>query len=328
MIRLTPEEVKERFGKFFYESFLTVVDIPKNIVEIAETFGYYPGSAEWTAINRCRAGGIIESYELYGKTSVIRARIGEAKVRFGPADHEQGGQALQAALLEGDRVRTKWIGIAGMSLSTCGSLPQAPGVIEAWYPAEDDLNVGGSKTGRVEIITPLYEKLSFGIDDTDDPAGGATFALILHARNEAAKIEGVEPLLVKFAQLFPKCPYKTTNCTSSFISFAVRPGLEDTLIDSIVGTVRSLTRSEDTGVAVLKGIGVPEKANALGWEAKRRMVSLDEAYALDGYDGIRLIAAGPGKKGLIGALAAIGLAEEKYASALENDKGLERIKGW
>lgn len=328
MIRLTPDEVRERFGRFFYESFHTVVDRSKNAIEIVETFGYYPGSAEWTAINRCRAGGIIEACELYGKTSVTHAKIGEAEVHFGPADREQGGQALKAALVEGDRVRTKWIGIAGMSLSTCGSLPQAPGVIEAWYPTEDDLNVGGNKTGQVEIITPLYEKLSFGIDDTDDPSGGATFALILNARNEADKIEGIEPLLVKFAQLFPKCPYKTTNCTSSFISFAVRPGLEDVLINIVVDIIKSQARSEDAGIAILKGIGVPEKLNAFGWEAKKRMVSLNEAYALDGCEGVRLISPGPGKKGLIGALAALGLSEEKYSSALENDRGLERITRW
>lgn len=328
MIRLTPEEVRQRFGKFYYESFLTIVDPAKNKIEIVETFGNYPGSAEWTAINRCRAGGIIESYEIYGRTSIIRARLGESPVHFGPADAEQGGQALQGALAEGDRVRTKWIGIAGMSLSTCGSLTQAPGVIEAWYPSEDDLNVGGSKTGRAEIITPLYEKICFGIDDTDDPAGGATFALIVNARNEAGKIAGVEPLMVKFAQLLPKCPYKTTNCTSSFISFAVRPGAAEKVIGTIVDIVRSQSRSDDAGIAVLRGIGVPEKLTAFGWEAKRRMLSLDEAYALDGAEGVELIPAGPGKKGLIGALAALGLSEEKYAAALEDDKGFELIKRW
>jgi tRNA(Ile2) C34 agmatinyltransferase TiaS len=210
----------------------------------------------------------------------------------------------------------------------CGSLPQAPGVIEAWYSTEGDLDVGGNKTGQVEIITPLYEKLSFGIDDTDDPSGGATFALILNARNEAAKIDGIEPLLVRFAQLLPKCPYKTTNCTSSFISFAVRPGLQDVLVKTVVDVITSQTRSEDAGIAVLKGVGVPERLNAFGWEAKRRMLSLDEAYALDGSDGVQLIPAGPGKKGLIGAPAALGLSEEKYSSALEDDKGLERIKRW
>lgn len=328
MIRLTPDEVRERFGKFFYELFLTLVDSSKGMVEIVEIFGYYPGSAEWTAINRCRAGGIVESYELYGKTAILHARLGEADVRFGPADSEQGGQALKAALVEGDRVRTKWIGIAGMSLSTCGSLPQAPGVIEAWYPSQDDLNVGGSKTGRVEIITPLYEKVSFGIDDTDNPEGGATFALILNARNEVAKIDGVEPLLVKFAQLFPKCPYKTTNCTSSFISFAVRPDAKQDLIDGIVGYVLEKTRSEDTGIAVIEGMGIPRELNAFGWEAKKRLVSLDEAYTLNGTGGLTIIDTGRGKKGVIGAIAALGLSEEKYAAALENDEGLKRITHW
>lgn len=328
MIRLTPDEVRERFGKFFYEEFLTVVDSAKNKIEVVEIFGYYPGSAEWTAANRCRAGGIIESCEIYGKTSIIRARIGEESVRFGSVDRERGGQALEGALIEGDTVRTKWAGIAGLSLSTSGSIPQAPGVIETWYPSSSDLDVGGNKTSRAEIITPMYEKISFGIDDTDNPEGGATFALILHARNEAAKIDGVKPLLVRFAQLFPKCPYKTTNCTSSFMSFAVRPAVREKLTGLIVDYVQSNTQSEDTGIAILRGIGVPQALNAFGWEAKKRMISLDEIDVFKNLDEIDIIDAQSGKKGIIGALAALGLSEEQYASALENDEGLKLIKRW
>lgn len=328
MIRLTPEEVRAKFGKFFYEQFITIVDPAKSKIEIVETFGCYPGSAEWTAINRCRAGGIIESCEIHGKTTITRGNLGEADVRFGPVDKDQGGQALQGAIVEGDRVRTKWMGIAGMSLSTSGSLPQAPGVIETWYPSEDDLRVGGSRTSRAEVITPLYEKISFGVDDTDDAEGGATFALIINARNEAQKIEGVEPLLVRFIQLFPKCPYKTTNCTSSFMSFAVRPGVEEKLINTIVNVIKTQTRSEDTGIALLKGIGVAQELTAFGWEAKKRMVSLDEAYALRETEKLQFIETCSGKKGLIGAVAALGLSEEKYAAALENDKALIHIRNW
>ncbi|MEN6466340.1 MAG: tRNA(Ile2) 2-agmatinylcytidine synthetase [Syntrophaceae bacterium] len=328
MIRLTPAEVRERFGQFFYEKFLTIVDPAKGKIEIVEIFGNASGSAEWTAINRCRAGGIVESCELLGKLSILRARLGEEDVRFGPADGDQGGQAIEGALVEGDRVRTKWAGIAGMSLSTSGSLPQAPGVIETWYPSEQDLLVGGNKTSHVQIVTPLYEKISIGIDDTDDPEGGATFALVVRAQREAVKLDGVEPLLIRFAQLWPRSPFKTTNCTSSLLTFAVRPGAAQAMVKLIVDMVKAQTRSKDTGIAILKGIGVPKELNAFGWEVKRRLVSLEEAKAFEGMEGLELIEPGPGKQGRIGALAALGLAEEKYAAALENDRGLKLINRW
>ena len=112
------------------------------------------------------------------------------------------------------------------------------------------------------------------------------------------------------------------------MSFAVLPGMADKVIDIIVDMVNSQSRSDDAAVAVLRGIGVPERLVAFGWDAKRRMISLDEAYALDGAEGVHLIPVGPGKRGLIGAIAALGLSEEKYAAALENDKGFELIKRW
>lgn len=328
MIRLTPAEVKERFGQFFYEKYLTVVDRAKGKIEIVEMFGNFTGSAEWTAINRCRAGGIVESCEIYGKASVLRARLGEEPVRFGSVDREQGGQALEGALVEGDRVRTKWIGIAGMSLATSGSMSQAPGVIETWYPTEGDLDVGGNKISRAELVTPLYEKISFGVDDTDDPQGGATFALIARAQREVAKIDGVEPLMIRFVQLWPKSPYKTTNCTASLLTFAVRPEVRELLVNTMLNIISSQTRSTDTGIAILKGIGIPKELNAFGWEVKRRLVTLQEASSFEKMEGLQLVEPGPGKQGRIGALAALGLSEEKYAAALENDKGLELIKRW
>ncbi len=326
MIILTPEEVRNRFGRFFYEGVITLVDPTNNKIEIVETFGFFPGSGEWTAINRCRAGGIVEYCELYGKTTVLRARIGESEVRFGPVDQEQGGQGLEGALIEGDTVRTKWAGIAGAGLSVAASLAQAPGVISACYPTEEDLQAGGRHTNRVEIITPRYEKITIGIDDTDDPEGGATWSLALNARHEAAGLEGVEPLFLRLAQLYPKSPYKTTNCTSTIMTFAVKPGIEDALIKTVADIVRSQTRSEDTGLAVLRGIGVPESLLAFGRETKKRMVSLEETAIFETWDNLRIIEIGKGTRGRIGALAALGLSERKDAAMLYSEPASHLVR--
>ena len=71
-------------------------------------------------------------------------------------------------------------------------LPQAPGVLRAEYPAEEDMTVGGSRVNRVRIFSPLYEKVTIGIDDTDTPQEGATWVLALkcgeHVPGEGSRV--------------------------------------------------------------------------------------------------------------------------------------------
>ena len=109
---------------------------------------------------------------------------------------------------------------AGVGVAAC--LPQAPGVLRSEYPTEDDLNIGGARTNRVRIISPKYEKVCFGIDDTDTKTEGATWVMALRCA-ESCRIEGVEFLNMRLVQLNPKVPQKTTNCVGSALNFAVKP---------------------------------------------------------------------------------------------------------
>jgi methanogenesis imperfect marker protein 11 len=171
----------------------------------------------------------------------------------------------------------------------------------------------------------LYEKVTFGIDDTDNKEGGATWVLALKASKIAGAIEGVQPLNLRLVQLFPKSPHKTTNCVSSAITFAARPDAVDRLVESIVSTVRAETRSKKTGIAVYRGIGVSPALNAFGWEIKKRLVSLESVER--NASGIEFIDLFEDREGRIGALAAIALSEERTeAAALYNDAALPLIK--
>jgi methanogenesis imperfect marker protein 11 len=326
MIILIREQVIERFGRYTYEGIITVADAAAGKIEIVENFGHFPGNAEWTSINRCRAGGIVEECEIMGKTLVTRARLGLEEVRFGPVDYELGGQALEGALIEGDTVRTKWAGIAGAGVAVAASLAQAPGVISVCYPTEEDLKIGGRRMNRVELITPRYEKIRVGIDDTDDPEGGATYMLAIQAQREAIKLDGVEPLLYRLVQLYPKSPFKTSNCTGTVMAFAVRPQMKERFKEVIVDAVKSRTRSQDTGLAIMEGMDVPEALNAFGWEAKKRLVSLEEAAVFETWENLKVYELGTGKQGRIGALASLGMCEERAAAALFEDKALRLIK--
>ena len=323
-MELNPMQVKEKYGPMFSQRFLTMVDASKNIAEIIETCAVR-GTIEWDAVNRCRAGGLIEWCEVEGTTMCMRAQLGESTIKFGPTDVEYGGQGLEAVIVDGDVVRTRWAGCGGAGLGVAACLTQAPGVLYAIFPGEEDLKVGGARTNRVELLTPLYEKVTIGLDDTDNKEGGATWVLALKAFK--ASIEGVQPLNLRLIQLFPKSPHKTTNCVSSAITFAVKPEAVDRLVDGVVSTVRAGTRSRKTGIAVYRGIGISPALNAFGREIKKRLVSLESVEQFAASAGIEFIDLFDEREGRIGALAAIALSEERAeAAALYNDSALSLIR--
>lgn len=324
---LNPLQVKEKFGPLFSQRFLTMVDTSKNMAEIIETC-MLRGTIEWDAVNRCRAGGLVQWCEVEGTTMTMRARIGEQHANFGPADAEFGGQALEVVIVNEDTVKTRWAGIGGAGVGVAACLTQAPGVIQSEYPEEEDLKVGGARTNRVEITTPRYEKVTIGIDDTDNKEGGATWVLAAKAsRIAASAIDGTHPLDLRLIQLYPKSPNKTTNCVSSAITFAVKPNAVDSLIKNVKGTVKAETRSDATGIAVYKGIGIPAGLKEFGWQVKQRLVSMDEVNAHAASAGVEFIDMFDNKEGRIGALAAIALSEERTdAAAFFKDRALDIIR--
>jgi methanogenesis imperfect marker protein 11 len=325
-MKLEPLQVKEKFGPLFSQRLLTMVDESRGVAEIMETCAVR-GTIEWDAVNRCRAGGLIEWCEVEGTSMTMRARLGEQRANFGPADSELGGQALEGVTVDGDTVRTKWAGTGGAGLGVAACLTQAPGVLYSVYPSESDLKVGGSHTNRVEIVTPRHEKVTIGIDDTDNKEGGATWVLALKASKIAATLPGVQALNLRLIQLCPRSPNKTTNCVSSAITFAVLPGSYDALIDSVVGTVKADNRSDDPGIAVYRGIGIPAGLKEFGWIAKERLVTMAEVNAHAQEFGVEFIDILGEKAGRIGALAAVALSEERAeVAALHEDKALQLIR--
>jgi methanogenesis imperfect marker protein 11 len=207
-----------------------------------------------------------------------------------------------------------------------------PDVLVAMNPAAQktnlaDLKVGGAHTNRVEIATPRYEKVTIGVDDTDNKEGGATWVTALKAQKIAAALPGIQALNLRLIQLCPRSPNKTTNCVASAITFAVKPEAYDALIASVVGTVRADNRSEDPGIAVYRGIGIPRALNDFGWEIKKRLVTMEEVNRGAEENGVEFIDILGPQAGRIGALAAVALSEERTdAAALYEDKALPLIR--
>lgn len=311
MITLTPTEVRARFGALFSERYLVMVDQAAGVAEIRETCRAR-GPVEWDAMNRQRAGGAITSCSVDGSTLRILTRLGRFPVRFGPAEARSGGQALEAVELEGDEVVTSWAGIAGAGVGVAACLPQAPGVTRAVYPSEEDLQVGGARENRVRIYSPAYEKVVFGIDDTDTSAGGATWVLALQCA-AANPVEETHLLGMRLVQLNPAVPNKTTNCVGSALVYAVRPDQARALEEFIVGFVDEHSLSPDAGVAVRKGIVHPSAEDEMR-RVKTEILTKDDAAGMADRLGVRFIDPNGGK-GRIGALGALLWANEGTEAA-------------
>jgi methanogenesis imperfect marker protein 11 len=301
MITLTPEDVKKRFGPLFAQKFLVMVDERAGKAEILEKC-HARGTIEWDAMNRRRAGGAVSKCLVEGTSMTILARLGTYPVNFGAAAGEIGGQALESVEVAGNEVITTWMGIAGAGVGIAACLPQAPGVIRAEYPTQDDLVVGGARTNRVRIVSPRYEKICIGIDDTDTKTEGATWVTALKCA-EACRIEGVEFLTMRLVQLNPAVPNKTTNCVSSALNFAAKPEKVAELLEFVRTFVLKSTFSEDTGIACFRGIEFPVESPAQKW-VKTEIMTISQAEQEAERTGIQFIDPN-GRKGRIGALGAV-----------------------
>ncbi len=75
--------------------------------------------------------------------------------------------------------------------------------------------------------------------------------------------------------------------------------------------MKAENRSDDPGIAVYRGIGIPPALKDFGWETKRRLVTMEEVNAKAKENGVEFIDILGEKAGRIGALAAVALSEEK-----------------
>jgi len=171
---------------------------------------------------------------------------------------------------------------------------------------ETPLEGGGTS---FEMEYPLYRKVVIGIDDTDSAAKGATFATGLRIASILDKaVKDVKFLRMTISLNWPNNPHKTTNNASSAFVFAVKPGKEEELISQFVKLAHKYTISEDTGVAVMNRVRIPEQLEAYARKVKSVMVDVSETYEVAKEVGLRLIPI-TGERGLIGAASAIGLVD-------------------
>ncbi len=296
---LKPEEVEGKYGKLFCRGVYTIVDVAAGTARIIEECSA-KGPVEWDAVNRRRAGGAITDIRVDGTTLIMDTIIGEREVRFGPASKDLGGQGLRSLKVEGDTVKTTWVGLAGASVGIGACLPQGPGTIEAVYP--DDAKVGGANRIEVTITTPKMIRAVFAVDDTDTREKGASWVLMLKAAREAP----VGHLLVhRIVQLNPNVKEKTTQCVAVGVSFAVKEKEFPELRQHFIDYIGKGTFSQNTVLAIYKGLSIPKVIREYGAKAKREVLSVEDAVHAAKKGGIELVEI-TGPRGAIGAVAGIG----------------------
>ena len=299
MYVLRPDQVRERYGRLFCKGYLTMVDEENGIAQIVEQC-VSRGPGEWDVVNRKRAGGVIDKIRMEGQTIVMDVRIGESKLNFGPVTKDIGGQGLASLKVEGDRVRSTWYGIAGASVGIGACIAQCDDVIETEYP--DDFKIGGAHIAHVDIITHKMVRVIVGIDDTDTKEKGASWVTSLKLGTTCPIGRFIDHRII---QLNPKVPNKTTNCCSTAVSFAVREEEIPDLIEYCRDFVKGESYSDDTVIAIYKGLSIPDKLVEFGRNAKCKLFHTDNAIKVAEENGVQIISV-TGMRGVIGAVAAIG----------------------
>jgi methanogenesis imperfect marker protein 11 len=170
--------------------------------------------------------------------------------------------------------------------------------------------------GRLfETEYPLYRKVVIGLDDTDSSTKEATFNLALRV----ASILDRSSRDFKFLRLtmsfnWPANPVKTTNNTASGLVFAVKPGRERDLVNSFERLIRKSTVSKNTGMVVMEKIRAPDVLKFYARKVKREQVTVDEAFNAASQAGVKAVPI-TGERGLIGALAVVGLIDNAQEAA-------------
>ncbi len=313
---LTQCDVKKRFGAGFCSGFYTIVDENAGKARIIEGC-VARGPIEWDAVNRKRAGGIVEVVRVEGARMEMDVRIGRARVSFGAVSRKLGGQALESLKVVGNEVHTTWLGIAGASVGIGACLAQAPGVLRAEY--DDVSHVGGAHKARVMLVTKKLARVVYAIDDTDTKYSGATWALALRMAREPSIARIATMLDHKIVQLNPDVKEKTTNCCATGVSFAVEPSKIETLTKKIVEYVKKRTTSSETCVAIFEGLKMPRSIVEYGMTAKRAILKPKSAFRVAENSNVAVKEL-TGARGAIGAVACIGCFDlGMLASALPTD---------
>lgn len=297
---LKPEDLKKKFDDPWiapYEKVITMTD--GDLVEIVE---YHPciSGSHWLVNQYKNTSKLILNAYRDGNKQVFLTKVGKEPLNLKASVNAAGIEEVSIDD-SNNTVKVVHSGLAGAGVGAgmCRGMGKGIKQVEIYETG------GGSKLGKAGVITQKMEKVVIGIDDTDTKDEGATWTMA-HNVGMKLKEEGFEYLDHVIVQLYPHNPYKTQNCVSIALTFAVLPEDKEKLVDRTIELLKKDTLSDKTSIAILKGLSVPKELTEYSMKAKTAMVTVEEAEKIANDLDIPLIAV-TGDHGKIGALAALGL---------------------
>ena len=189
----------------------------------------------------------------------------------------------------------------GPAYSLTEMMEQADGVLEITYAPADSYVRG-------VIATEALTHVIIGVDDTDTPEHGATFALTLSLLDLLASLEGVHRIAHNVGFLYPGVPGITAGNAVSYVELGVKPELAGAIVDAAIEYVRAQTKSDNTGMAVKTGFRHCPALERFTQRARSGIVTVDEAVAVAEQCDVATHAI-TGRRGIIGAVAALGMVD-------------------
>jgi methanogenesis imperfect marker protein 11 len=303
---LKPSDIKKRFeGKFWVSPYSQILAMTnRGVVELIEDHARRTcyGGAAWEVHHYPKTSSMVYFSKRDGARNIFRTWIGEVKLDLVPGLAAAG---IEKVSVDDNEIKVQYSGLGGAGVAIAMARGQAKGVrgVEVYEWG------GGGKSARAAVVLPKHEKIVFGIDDTDSPSSGATWALANEIGYHLDNDDGIHYVGHCINQLFPQNPHKTQNCVSIAISFAVLPEKKEHLVDSVITLLKKHSESDETGLSVFSGIDVPDELKRYSRMAKMRMVEIDDAILVAKNTDVDLHKI-TGERGLIGALAAIGFYDD------------------
>jgi len=304
----SPDDLREKYKKTKwispYQKIVAVYDEKEGQIEVHEYHarGKCVGGAAWETYHYPRVSPLVLEARREGPKNIFRVRTGSANLHLVPGI---AGAGIEQACVDGEEIKLTYAGLAGGGIAATICRGLALGVKRI----EIKERGGGNQLGRATLILPLKHRLVVGIDDTDSPSGGATWSLSNELANLLEKQGQADYLNHTIVQLYTKNPWKTTNGVSIALTFAVLPQKKDKLIQAIRLQLRKNSQSSETAIALYEGIRPPDSIKVFALHAKTRIVEIEEAQATARGENVSLVSV-TGERGVIGALAAIGYADE------------------
>ncbi len=203
----------------------------------------------------------------------------------------------------------------GPAYSLTEMMESADGVLDIKYSRKGNYVKG-------IVVTEALTHMTIGVDDTDDAESGATFALTLSLLDLLSSIEGVRRISHNVGFLYAGVPDKTAGNAVSYIEMAVKKELVESITQRAIEHLRSQTKSADTGMAIKMGLKTCPELVDFTRRARSGIVTIDEAMAAARKSRVRTYEI-TGRRGLIGAIASLGMMECPPEKLMDASKALE-----